>query len=655
MKEKKETKIAKNVSSGAEKVEAVEKSVKAQNGKEVEKVKSSVKKSDAKHTQERSEEKIDVKKINAQSTNGKAEKESEAAKARVAAALKKQEEKARRAEEKAKAKKAKAEARAKRAKMTAAERKAELEKRKAERKAAREKLIAEEVARAEKRAAERKAKAEKHAAERKKMIEKRQAEREAKIRERAHAKANRSQAKSKAKSKRNKERGEKRENRSRGYGGWLAAVISLGAVTLALTTAVTIGAIDMKNNNDATMRGYQSTAYELIGIMEHVDDDLDRARVSASPVQQSRILTDLLVQARLAELDLEKMPIAMESDENITRFINRVAAESERMLAKLRRGETLSEKDEAALERLYATNHEIRMKLDEYASKMTDTDIADYMKKGVGELATTLEGLEKLTLEENRAALEGIKPKMDGAGMGQNGMTAPSEGMGSPTLDPAQAEEMCKRYFADYKIDEFQCIGETVTRGYGAYNVQGYDDNGTLLFAEIDYKSGELIRFDYFEPCEGETFDMDNAKQIAENFLEGLGYDDMEVVRVRENGTDVDFTYAYETDGVVFYPDSVRVKVCRARGVVTGMDASKFLKNHEKRSEPEISLTLANAQNKLRKGLEVDASRLAVVQTARGERAAYEFLCSYQEERYFIFIDANTGDELAIVNVKNVG
>ena len=650
MKEKKETNVAKNVSSGAEKVEAIEKSVKTQDGQAVEK--KTVRKESSKRGQA-TEEKIDVKKMNAQSTNGKAEKESEAAKARVAAALKKQEEKERRAEAKAKARKAKAEERARRAKMTAEERKAEAQKRKAERKAAREKMIAEEVAKLEKRAAERKAKAEKHAAERKKIIEQRKAEREAKIRERAHAKANRSQAKSKARAKRSENRGEKREKRS--YGGWLAAVVALGAVTLGLTTAVTIGAIDMKNTKDAMMMGHKSTTYEFVGIMEHVDDDLDRARVSASPVQQGRILTDLLVQARLAELDLEKMPIAMEADENITRFINRVGAECERMLGKLRRGESLSEQDQKTLESLYKTNHEIRMKLNEYVSQMTDMDITDYIKKGAGALASTLEGLEKLTLEENRAALESMKPKMKGAGMELNGMPDASEENGSPALDPAKAEEICKRYFADYKIDEFQCIGETVARGYKAYNVQGYDDNGTLLFAEVDYKNGELIRFDYFETCEGETFDMYNAKMIAEKFLQKLGYEDMEVVRVRENGTDVDFSYAYEVDGVVFYPDTVRIKVCRARGVVTGMDASKFLKNHEKRTDPSISLTLANAQAKLHKGVAVEASRLAVVETARGERAAYEFLCSYQDERYFIFIDANTGDEISIVNVKNVG
>ena len=640
MEEKKETKVAKNVSSGAEKVETIEKSVQTKK---------------TQPTTARTNKTVVTKKQENKpksETTQKTEKENERAKARVAAALKKKEEKAKRAEEKAKKRAARNKEREKRAKMTAAERKAEAAKLKAERKERMEKRLAERKAIAAKKKAERKAKAEKRAAMRKEMQEKRKAEMEARKREHAHKKANRKLAKSKTKQNRAKRQNERRENRGerKGYGGWLAAVISLGAVTLGLTTAVTVGAIEMREMQNSAMSGVQATTYELMGIMEHVDDDLDRARIATSSAQQQRILTDLLVQTRLAELDLEKLPIDGESDRNVTTFINRVGASCERMLSKLRRGEALSKEDEAVLQRLYETNHAIRMQLNEYASKMTDKVVMSFMKKGEGAFSDMMNGLEKLTLDENRAALEG---KMEKAMQPKMLMPKDKEG-GSPKLDTAQAEELCKRYFSDYKIQEFQCVGETVTRDYAAYNVQGYDDKGTMLFAEIDYDGGELIRFDYYEPCEGETFDMRNAEMIANNFLDKLGYTDMTAVRTHENGTDADFTFVYDMDGIVCYPDTVRVKVCRSRGVVTGFDASKYLQNHTVREEVETGLTMQQAQAKLHKGLDVEFARLAIVKAKHGERSAYEFLCSYMGEKYLIYLDAVNGDEISILNIKNL-
>ena len=601
---KKTTEISINTSSGAEKVENIEKEVKKEDGKTAKK-----------------------------SVVKKMEKENKAADERVKAALKRKEEK---------------------------------EKRKAERQAV-----------IEKRKAEKKARAEKHAAERKALAEKRAAEKEAKIRERARRKANRNNATAKKKANQRKHR-----EGNKGYGGWIAAVVSLGVVSLALATTVTVGAMEMRKGRDTLMGAYKSTMYELTGIMENVDSDLDRIRVSSSPVQQSRILTDLLVQARLAELDAEKLPIDAESNRNVTVFINRIAEECERMLSKIRNGEELNEKDRQILEKFYQTNHSVREEVSNFVSNMSDKDLMGYIKKGTGGMQAVLEKLEQTTIEENKVKIENklkegkdkleegkdkieekltegkdkIEKKlkeMAGAGMQGTACVPPVNGK-KAHIEAAKAEQLCLQYFNGYNVSEFQCVGETVTRKYAAYNVQGYDDKGNLLFAEISQEDGALMRFDYYEDCSGETFDIRNAERIAEEFLEKLGYEDMEAVRLRANASLSDFTFVYAQDGVVYYPDEIVVKVCRTRGLVSGFDATKYLQNHRGRDEVNVNLTLAEAYAKLYKDLSVESSRLAVVKTIRGERPAYEFLCGYKGESYFVFLDALSGEEISIVNVKSI-
>lgn len=599
MKEKK-TEIATNTSSGAEKVEVVKKQVKT-------KAENAAKKS-AQHAKEVAK---------------KAKDESQKAAARVEKALKKQEEKARKNAEKE-------------------QRKREKEKREEERRRAR-----------------------------------------------AHARANQMQARAKAKQRKKEEReerrkraaekrkqhGQQRENNS----GWIAAVVSLGVVTLGLTTAVTLGAMEMNQFNGVANAAYRSATYELVGIMGHVDDDLDRVRIAATPEQQGRILTDLLVQTRLAELDLEKLPMSPEQDSNVTKFINDVGDACERMLSKLRSGEKLSERDIAALERFYEINRTMLEKVETFAEQLSDDDITSFMKKGEGMIADTMQELEKLTMPENGNVMDKMrdmgenlkdkmdeagdkiqekmdewKDKMDGAGMERNQNMPTSENRREPKIDTAQAEKLCQEYFSDYSIEQFDCVGETVCQQFTAYNVQGYDDKGTMLFAEIDNQTGALIRFDYFEDCNQETFDIENAQTVAQQFLQKLGYENMSAMRFRENGTDSDFTFVYTMDDVAFYPDTVRVKVCRTRGVVTAFDASKYIQNHSKRTTPTAKISQETAQERLHDGVEVLSSRLAVVETLRGERTAYEFLCAYGDQKYLIYTDANTGAEISIVNLKNL-
>ena len=549
---------------------------------------------------------------------------------------------------------------------------------------------AEEKAKAAKaRKEEQKAAAQKRKAERQARIAKIKAQREEKRRQRAHAIAQMNQERAKKRKERAKRRAERREKqrkeweerkkdrssgRKNSNGGWIAAVSVLGVTTLALTSALTVGAVEMKRATESTMTAYRGTMYELTGIMEHVDDDLERARISGTSEQQSRVLTDLLVQARMAELDVEKLPMPAESDRGITAFINRTAWECERMLAKLRRGESLTSEDFDRLESLYNANHAIRTELDKVLAEMTDESLQEFIKKGTGGIAEAMQRIEKSTLEEGRANMErGMEKMKDGMekmkddvenakdkvqekmqDMSKKTANMSEKGKDMPRIESAHAEKLCKEYFSDYDIAEYQCVGETVTRGYSAYNVQGYDKKGTLLFAEISQTNGALLRFDYYEDCDADTFDLQNAERIAEDFLDKLGYDDMEVVRFRDNGTMTDFTFVYEDDDVAYYPDEVHVKVCRSRGVVTAMDATKYIQNHRERVAPNVKISMEEAQSRLHEKLTVEASRLAVIKTKRGERAAYEFLCSYGEENYFVYVDGVSGEEISIVNAKGI-
>lgn len=587
-----------NPSSGAEKVENVEKELAAKKQAAENKKKPTAKKSVKKPL----EEKKAVEKKQAKARIERAKKQK----------LSKQERKAK-AEERRKLLKAKREER--RAKLAAAKRARLLRKKQLQ-----EKRKAEENEKRAKRQAERE--------ERKKAIQQKKSER-------------------KKKPAQKKRESRHTHQRAPGFGGWLAAVISLGAVTLALGTVVTVGAVDMAKTNRSVMMGYKGTVYEFAGVMDNVDDDLDKARISSTASGQSRILTDLLVQTRLAEMSLEKFPLEAADEKNLTSFINQTAAFCEGALSKLRSGQPLDERDEQRLEYLYKISHSIRTELDKAISSLTDEDMGEFLKeKGKCALRDSLKSIEDMTLPENNPipyAKTGNFPKSQEVKKSEKAK-----------VSREKAENLCNKYFKGYEIEKTEYLGETLSPTLKAYDFKLTDKKGRELYVQIDKDSGSLLSFDFYEECSEKNFDAAACEEIAVSYLARLGYENMVAVYAKESGASMDYTFVYTLGGVTCYPDEVKVKVCMEKGAVIGLDATKFLKNHHSREAFSWKISQDTAQSSLRSDLNVLSARPVVLAVNGKERSAYEFFVSFDEQKYLIYTDATSGAELRIVNVKDL-
>ncbi len=169
-------------------------------------------------------------------------------------------------------------------------------------------------------------------------------------------------------------------DRAPGFGGWLAAVISLGVVSLIMATVITAGAIGMNGMYGGMVSGYARSVYELDSSTDSMQTSLNKLRVASSAREQSALLSDLLSQSQLAESAVEELPLADETAIAIGAFFNKTRDFSKDALRKLVAGEPLSESDRATLDYLYETNSEIRRVLDETAVSLTVKDMMMWAK-----------------------------------------------------------------------------------------------------------------------------------------------------------------------------------------------------------------------------------------------------------------------------------
>ena len=110
--------------------------------------------------------------------------------------------------------------------------------------------------------------------------------------------------------------------------------------------------------------------------------------------------------------------------------------------------------------------------------------------------------------------------------------------------------------------------------------------------------------------------------------------------------------FAYQENGVIVYPDLIKVNVALDNGQITGFEGAGYLINHYKRNLPEPSLSKDEAQEKLNPALKIESSRLTVIPLeTREEKLCYEFKTSYKGDDFLIYINALDGREEQILKL----
>ncbi len=440
-------------------------------------------------------------------------------------------------------------------------------------------------------------------------------------------------------------RAEKNDKRhAPGFGGWLAAVISLGVTTLALGTMLTFGWINMNGMQADLATVHTESLYELNSIVDNLDTNLSKIRVSNSKNEQVKLLSDIAIESEMAETVLERLPVDMQMTESITSFVNKMGDSAQSMLYAVASGNKLTDSQIATIEHMYNTNLELKRTINNLCANCNEKEmIAALNGKKNNFVYTTFDTIQNNTVETPKEIQDGPFAENIDKVTAKNleGLTEISAG---------RAEELAREYFKDYDIQDARCTGETVAEQLSLYNITLTTKDGEMS-AQLSKKGGKVVEFNSYKDCSQKNFSVERCIDIAEDFLDELGIDDMKAVWTSENGSTCNLNFVYEDDDVIFYADMIKVKVCEERGIVTGMEGLAYVLNHTERNAPEAAISKKEAAANLHAGFEVEGVRLCVMPVDGGEALAYEFNGVYDGSEFYIYVDAKTGEEIDVFTV----
>ena len=142
----------------------------------------------------------------------------------------------------------------------------------------------------------------------------------------------------------------------------------------------------------------------------------------------------------------------------------------------------------------------------------------------------------------------------------------------------------------------------------------------------------------------------EEALEKARAFLSERGYDEVkESYWTKEEGS-ILFCFHAVQDGVICYPDLVKLRLDLSSGRAIGFEAAGWLMNHRQREfSPAIGAEEARAA--VSGELRILSEGLALIPTeGKEERLCWEFKCEDAEGTHFIvYADALTGEEVKLL------
>jgi len=142
------------------------------------------------------------------------------------------------------------------------------------------------------------------------------------------------------------------------------------------------------------------------------------------------------------------------------------------------------------------------------------------------------------------------------------------------------------------------------------------------------------------------------AEQRAKLFLAERNLMNLELLGVEIGGNTAIFTFCYTEDGILFYPDLLRVRVALDNGEVLSYEGNGFVMYHRERGNFVGQMGIAQAKAGLNPDLLVNGVQRVIIFDRQGrEVLCYEFAVQRGTEKFLIFINATTGREENIVRL----
>ncbi|MCM3171431.1 germination protein YpeB [Paenibacillus sp. MER 99-2] len=357
-----------------------------------------------------------------------------------------------------------------------------------------------------------------------------------------------------------------------------------------------------------------------------------------------------------AQNEISQLPLTMlpfhETDDFLSRISNFAYKASMRDLT----NEPLSEKELGNLKQLYQNSSEITKNLKDVQQKV----LSDRLRWMDAETAMAAQGKvnDNTIVDGFRSVNQKVQqyPELDwGPSVSSMYTKRTVKKLDGIPMTKEQIQHKAAK-FSNKSASNIQVQENGKGTDWESFTASVAQANDSKLMMDFTRNGGLLISYSDTRPIGTKKVSRKEVMTKAEHFLADKGYKDMKAVNYDEYGNLANLTYVRKQGDTLIYPEKISVRAGLDTGEVTGFQASDFVNEHkDQRNIPKARLTAEQARKKLNPDFEENYARKSLIENEFSKEVlCYEFGGRINGTRYRIYINADTGTEEAVEEIKPV-
>lgn len=435
----------------------------------------------------------------------------------------------------------------------------------------------------------------------------------------------------------------KKKNKAVKILAFSTSILALSTIGLGVAYAVKS---EQANNYKLSLENvYEKNFYNLLDSVNTAENDLSKVLASSGSNYQSKLLNSVAKASNEAQISVSGLPLTQSDIYDMVKMVNQVYGYTSTLSDKIAKGQTLSESEIETLEEVYQNILILKNQLNEFSRKMqagySILDESVFNEDGTTSFTEIFTQMSDLDVKYPTMIYDG--PFSDSV------VNSKVKGLSGATVSQEEAENAIKKHFKNLTQLNFQ---ETTKGRFETYNFRAINSDEENLYIQVTKIGGRILTVSGSGKNGTATIDKTQAEKIAIDFAKNNGIEKATVVWSDQLYEDLYLNIAPVQDGIILYPDLVKVKIDLTTGTIVGYDATSYFTNHTSRSLNQGSLTKKQAEEKV-------SSAFSIVQTRKAlspldynrEVVCYEVQATKDDNTYYFYFNVENGETENILKV----